>query len=471
MAKKAGGFGAGCLWLFVGLIVLSLAIYAIAIALFVALGVGLWFGIRYVWRRLVTEAPESAVVKAGMKLPPIGRKVAAGFVSAFVVFALIGAFAEPGDTEMQQNIGPGSSVEQSATPEIEDSDEPELGDLSVDFIDVGQGDAALIELPDGKTMLVDAGEASASQAVLDALDSVDIERIDYLVASHPHADHIGGMEAVLDAVEVGEVWAPDAPDSTETYAGFLDAVDDKGLEIEEAVAGEDIVDASSGYEVSVLGPGDGVDSDDMNDYSAIIRVEYGDTSFLFTGDASASDIVASDPGHIDVLKASHHGSETGTDAAVLDETSPDYVVMSYAEGNSYGHPNQSVLDAISAEGAKAYSTATNGMIKAVSDGEDVKVTTERDGQIAAGQTAEERAAAEAEAQQQVEAQAQADAEAQAQQQQQQQQQQEKTVVVTPSGTKYHNPGCRTLNRSKSLTEMTRSQAEAQGYEPCGVCHP
>lgn len=366
-------------------------------------------------------------------------------------------------------------------PEIEAPAEPELGDMTATFIDVGQGDSTLVTLPDGKVMLIDAGEASASQNVLDALEAADVDDIDYLVATHPHADHIGGMEAVLGAYDVGEVWMPDAPDTTETYEGFLDAVDAEGCPVEQAVAGESIVDDEAGYTVDVLAPAEGTDSDDMNRYSAIVRVTYGDTSLLVTGDADASQVVEANPGHVDVLKASHHGSETGTTTEVMDETTPEYVVMSYAEGNSYGHPDQSVLDAIAAAGATAYSTAANGDVTCTFDGEDVTVETERDGEITAGVSAEEKARQEAEAQAQAEAeaqaqaeaeaQAQAEAEAQAQQQQQQAEPQEQTVVVTPSGSKYHRPGCRTLSRSKSLTEMTESQAQAQGYEPCKVCNP
>ena len=359
-------------------------------------------------------------------------------------------------------------VEEPAAEEEPAPAESELGDMTATFIDVGQGDSTLVMLPDGKVMLIDAGEASAAQAVLDALETADVDDIDYLVATHPHSDHIGGMEAVLDAYEVGEVWMPDAPDTTETYEGFLDAVEAEGCPVEQAVAGESIVDDEAGYEVDVFAPVSDEDSDDMNRWSAIVRVTYGDTSLLVTGDADASQVVEANPGHVDVLKASHHGSETGTNADVLSETTPECVVMSYAEGNSYGHPDQSVLDAIAAAGATACSTAANGDVTCTFDGEDVTVETEREGTITAGVSAEERARQEAEAQ----AQAEAEAEAQAQQQQQQQATpQEQTVVVTPSGSKYHRSGCRTLNRSKSLTEMTESQAQAQGYEPCKVCNP
>ena len=472
MAKGVNkGTAKGCGIAFLVLLVIGVVIQLMGVILGVAVGVGLWFGIRYVWRRLVIEAPKSHFVKRCMKIPPIGRKVLAGCVCALVAFTVMGVSGALGGAETETATDQ-PALEESADdgePAAEEESapaEPELGDMTATFIDVGQGDSTLVTLPDGKVMLVDAGEASASQAVLDALEAADVDDIDYLVATHPHADHIGGMEAVLNAYEVGEVWMPDAPDTTETYEGFLDAVEAEGCPVEQAVAGESIVDDEAGYAVDVLAPTDDEDSDDMNRWSAIVRVTYGDTSLLVTGDADASQVVEANPGHVDVLKASHHGSETGTTTDVLSETTPEYVVMSYAEGNSYGHPDQSVLDAVAAAGATACSTAANGNVTCTFTGEDVTVETEREGTIAAGVSAEERA------QQEAEAQAQAEAEAQAQQQQQQQAQpQSKTVVITPSGSKYHNPGCRTLNRSTSLTELTEDEAIAMGYGPCGVCNP
>ena len=393
-------------------------------------------------------------------------------LAALFIFVYLSVGFQPVDRNEHEpeSVAQEQQAEQEPAAEEEPAPaEPELADMTATFIDVGQGDSTLVELPDGKVMLVDAGEASASQNVLDALDAADVKGIDYLVATHPHADHIGGMEAVLSAYEVGEVWMPGAPDTTETYEGFLDAVKAEGCPVEEAVAGESIVEDEAGYSVDLLAPAEGEDSEDMNRWSAVVRVTYGDTSLLVTGDADAAQVVDANPGHVDVLKASHHGSETGTTADVLAETTPEYVVMSYAEGNSYGHPDQSVLDAVTAAGATAYSTAANGDVTCTFDGEDVTVETEREGTITAGMTSEERAAAEAEAQ------AQAEAEAQAQQQQQQQQEQvvpqSKTVVITPSGSKYHNPGCRTLSRSKSLTELTEDEAISMGYGPCGVCNP
>lgn len=371
-----------------------------------------------------------------------------------------------------QDPTPAPTTNEDPEPEPE----PELGDMTATFIDVGQGDSTLVGLPDGKVMLVDAGEASASQNVLDALDAADVEAIDYLVATHPHADHIGGMEAVLAAYDVDEIWMPDVSETTQTYEGFLDAVEAENCTVRQTVAGESVTGDDDGYDIDVLSPPADMQSDDMNRWSAIIRVTYGDTSLLLTGDADASQIVEANPGHVDVLKASHHGSETGTNTEVMATTMPDAVVMSYAEGNDYGHPDQSVLDAVNAAGAKAYSTAANGNVTMVSDGKTVTVTPDHDGTITAGESAEERAQREAQeqAQREAEEQARIQAEQQAAQQQAQQQAaspQDDMVVITQTGEKYHRPDCRTLRRSKNTQTVTRAEAEARGLGPCGVCNP
>lgn len=361
---------------------------------------------------------------------------------------------------------------ESDTQTVETVEKDDLNDLQVTFIDVGQGDSELVQLPDGRTMLVDAGESSSAQSVEAAINAIG-DDIDIMVATHPHADHIGGMQEILSEYSVGEMWMPDAPGSSETYESLVDTLTDKGIDTKQAVAGESIVSSDAGYSVDVLAPVSGMSSDDMNDYSAIVKITYGDTSMLLTGDAPAQSIIDSQAGDVDVLKASHHGSETGTNVEVMEAVKPETVIMSYAEGNSYGHPDQSVLDAISASGAKAYSTAANGNITAVSDGKTVTVTTSHDGSIVAGESAEEKAQREAQEQAQREAEEQAriqaEQQAAADQQAAQQQTQERIVYVTPTGEKYHDPNCRTLSRSKTLIPMTESEAIAAGYGPCGVC--
>lgn len=386
-------------------------------------------------------------------------------IAAIFIFAYAGMAFSPYPTGATEKPVIEEKAEAPETAEPEKEPEAiELQDLKAHFIDVGQGDSELVQLPDGKVMLIDAGEASAGATVVSYLQSQGIEKIDYLVATHPHADHIGGMEAVLEAFEVCEVWMPDATENTSTYIGFLDAVKQKDIPVERAEAGKTI-DDSVDYDIDVLGPESNVQSDNMNDYSVIIRVSYDRTKMLFTGDATAQEIIDANPGNIDVLKAAHHGSEAGTNAALLGVLKPATVIMSYAEGNEHGHPDQSVLDAIKTAGATAYSTAANGNIVITSGQAGCSATISKTGSIIAGISAAEKA------RQEQEAAAVAQAQAEAQQLQQQQQQQQSTVYVTPTGSKFHLKNCRTLNRTKNPTPMSKQDAINSGYQPCGVCNP
>lgn len=382
-------------------------------------------------------------------------------IAAIFIFAYAGIAFNPyptGTTE-KPAIEKKAEAPEAAEPEKE-PEAIELQDLKAHFIDVGQGDSELVQLPDGKVMLIDAGEASAGATVVSYLQSQGIDKIDYLVATHPHADHIGGMEAVLEAFEVGEVWMPNATENTSTFIGFLDAIKKKDIPVERAEAGKTI-DDSVDYDIDVLGPESNVQSDNMNDYSAIIMVSYDGTKILFTGDATAQEIINANPGNIDVLKAAHHGSETGTNAALLGVLKPATVIMSYAEGNEHGHPGQSVLDAIKTAGATAYSTAANGNIVITSGQAGCSATVSKTGSIIAGISATEKARQDQET----------TAAAQAQAGAQQQQQQQSTVYVTPTGSKFHLKNCRTLNRTKNPTPMSKQDAINSGYQPCGVCNP
>lgn len=252
----------------------------------------------------------------------------------------------------------------------------------------------------------------------------------------------------------------------------------KGLVIEPAYAGRRIAGGDS-YTVDIPWPQQGVTYGEDNSYSAILKVAYGENTFLFTGDVPVEAQDEAVDGHMDALKVSHHGSASGLNAALAAKLSPTIAVLSYGK-NSYGHPTQVVLDALAAASARVLGTYVNGTVTVTSDGRDVSASAEREGDVAAasqdagassqglggtgddgsgaverpgsgdvgsgpGTSAQDQAATSADA--------------------------DETVVVSPKGKKYHLPDCRTLSRSKNLTELTKAQAQSQGYGPCGVCNP
>ncbi|WP_293825913.1 MBL fold metallo-hydrolase [uncultured Parolsenella sp.] len=257
---------------------------------------------------------------------------------------------------------------------------PAPGNLVVRFVDVGQGDASIIEFPDGKTMLIDTpkGEAGTVKSQL-AADSR--ATIDWLVATHPDADHIGGLDTIISTMDVQSVWAPEVNSSTKTYTRFLTVIANKGLQIEPCYAGRTIC-LGDGYTAELLWPEQGASYTEDNAYSAIIKITYGNSTFLFTGDAPAEAQRLCGAGHVDVLKVSHHGSASGMDAELASELTPSAAVISYGQ-NNYGHPTQVVLDALASVGTHVYGTRANGTVTAVSDGSTVSVTSERGGNVEA----------------------------------------------------------------------------------------
>lgn len=257
---------------------------------------------------------------------------------------------------------------------------PAAGNLVVRFVDVGQGDASIIEFPDGKTMLIDtpAGEAATvkSQLAADGRGTID-----WLVATHPDADHIGGLDTIVSTMDVRSVWAPEVNSSTKTYTRFLTAIADKSLSIDSCYVGRTIASGDN-YAAELLWPEQGASYSEDNAYSAIIRVTYGSSTFLFAGDAPAEAQRLCGAGHVDVLKVAHHGSASGMDTELASKLTPSVAVISYGQ-NNYGHPTQVVLDALAGVGTRVYGTRVNGTVTAVSDGTTVSVTSEREGSVEA----------------------------------------------------------------------------------------
>ena len=348
--------------------------------------------------------------------------------------------------------------------------------LEISFIDVGQGDAALVVLPDGKTMLVDAGPDVEAKAVKNELETKGITSIDFLVATHADSDHIAGMQEIVNGYSFDEFIAPKTTHTTDSYLDLLTAIKAKDKKATAALAG-DVLDYSDDFSVRILSPAEDQSYSESNDWSVVLLITYKDRTVLLTGDASTEVLNGLNCSDVDVLKVSHHGSDTGTDAALVKKLNPKYAIISYAPTNDYGHPAQSVLDALA--GVEVCGTGVNGTIRLTSDGKTIDIKSEKSGVVEApkqqgtesetssGQ--EEASTADGATEAQGQNQTQAQTQEQAQAETQQQAQQSRTVVITPTGSKYHQRGCRTLSRSKSLTEMTEEQAQAQGYTACLVC--
>lgn len=251
-------------------------------------------------------------------------------------------------------------------------------DVSVHFIDVGQGDCELIRVGD-QSILIDAGENDKGNTVVDYLNKQGIEKIDLFIGTHPHSDHIGGMDTVINRMEVGEVLMPELPDSlvptTKTYTDVLTAIADKNLPVTAAEPGQ--VYTFGDATLEILGPLR--DYDDLNDMSVVAKLTYGSTTFLFGGDMEKEvedDLLGAKADvRADVLKLSHHGSKTSNSKAFLDAVGADTYAICVGAGNSYGHPHDQVLNRIS--GKQVYRTDLNGDIVIGTDGANLTVQTEK----------------------------------------------------------------------------------------------
>lgn len=256
-------------------------------------------------------------------------------------------------------------------------------DLEIQCLDVGQGDSTLILLPDGKNMLIDAGTNSGAKDLVKELKNSGIEKIDYLIATHPHEDHIGGMDNVINEFEIGKIYMPKVDSSqtptTKTYEDVLDAVSDKGLKITQGKGGDKILKGKD-IDVMFVAPNSSKYIE-LNSYSIAVKLEYGKNSFLFMGDAEQdSEKEILDEGYdieANVLKCGHHGSNTSSSKDFIKKVSPKYAIISCGKGNSYGHPNKETLDTLNELGVKIYRTDTDGTVTVKSDGIKITVNTER----------------------------------------------------------------------------------------------
>ena len=257
-----------------------------------------------------------------------------------------------------------------------DSSVPEGSTFAVHFIDVGQADAILV-LCDGKTMLIDGGNKADSNLMYTYLKKHNITHLDYVIGTHAHEDHIGGIPGALQVATVDKVYCASTSYSTQAFKNFVNAVNNRGAKIEVPTIGLTFKLGSAVCTILAVN----TDGKDLNNTSIVMRVVYGENSFLFTGDAE--DIVEKkllNSGvelKSDVLKVGHHGSNSSTTYQFLREVMPEYAVICVGTGNDYGHPTENTLSRLRDAEVKTFRTDKQGDIICVSDGKNITFTVSR----------------------------------------------------------------------------------------------
>lgn len=315
-----------------------------------------------------------------------GIGVTAAIVSIAAVLGFSnGSFRVSGFIERLDKLLGKQEVIETRKPERQDNSSQAVtgsifdDELKVNFLDVGQGDCSVIELPNGEIMMIDAGENGKEKLIFNFLDSISAKKIDYLIATHPHSDHIGGMEEVISAYDIGNIYMPDVMHTTKTFKNMLYEIDKKGMSINKAVSEKVIFDYGN-LKAEFIYPEDRK-YDDLNNYSAVVKLRYLDKSFLFCGDieyeAEGYIINSGMDFDCDVLKVAHHGSSTSSGDLFLKVASPEISVISCGIDNSYGHPHEEALNKIEKYSDKVLRTDMNGTVTVRTNGKTLSVQNER----------------------------------------------------------------------------------------------
>lgn len=360
----------------------------------------------------------------------------------------------------------------------------QAGTLTVTWLDVGQGDAAVIQCG-GQTMLIDGGKPEKSSYIYAWLQQHGLSYLDVIVATHVDADHIGGLSGALNYASVGTAYCPETTGTTETFQSFVKYLAQQGKQITVPTAGETF--ALGGAQVQILGPLHG--AEDSNDNSIVLKVNFGATSFLFTGDAERAEeqdlLNAGVNLQSTVLKVGHHGSDTSTSYPFLRAVAPQYAVISVGAGNSYGHPTEAVLSRLRDAGVTTFRTDLQGEITAVSDGQTVNFSVAKNAaaetlaNAGAGQNVAGGAGSEAQNAGAGSLTAAAVASANAGGGNEGGAAGAGTTagsyVLNTNSHKFHLPGCESVEtisaKNRKDVNESREQIISEGYTPCKRCNP
>ncbi len=380
------------------------------------------------------------------------------------------------DSDAQENAVAGlntdSQIEnygRADTTPLEDGDT-----LEVHYIDVGQGDSILIRQGD-QSMLVDAGNNNKGTTVWSYLLHQNVDHLTYAIGTHPDADHIGGMDVVLYKIDCDTVMLPACASDTKTYDELIQTIGQREQTVITPKQGQKYTLGKASFQI--LTDTDKDYGDNTNDYSLAFRLTFGDTSFLFTGDAEKAaeqDMIASGLTiQSDVFKAAHHGADTANTEDFLTAVHPTYCVISCGEGNSYGHPRAGVLNQLRAMGVKVFRTDEQGTIVATSDGSTITWNASPSESWQAGEPTGSAKGSRPEGTGSVDtdnvdnngvATDTSDGSAE-----------QGDYILNANTNKFHRPTCASVKRMSETNKVVSTQSREalieQGYEPCKNCNP
>ncbi|WP_252246865.1 ComEC/Rec2 family competence protein [Clostridium sp. ZBS4] len=312
--------------------------------------------------------------------------------------------------------------------------ETSLGEMKIHYIDVGQGDSELIQV-DGKNILIDAGNNDSM--AYNYLKKLGIKKLDYVMATHPHSDHIGGMAQIINEFDIGEFYAPKVNHTTKTFENMMKALQSKGIKFTAPTVGDTLT--ISNATLQFLAPNSSK-YEDMNNYSIACKLKYGNTSYVFMGDAeslSEGEILAKQLDiSADVLKLGHHGSHSSTSQAFLEKVNPRYAIVSCGKGNDYGHPHQETIDKLNKKGIEILRTDVSGTIISTSDGNNINFNVNASG--TSNNTPETKTKSNS------------------------------VWVANKTSKVYHSS--KECSNMKAPTQISLEDAQAKGLKPCSKCN-